>query len=416
MSNGFFIEGNGVQAEQAGSSVGGGGDVNGDGLDDLVISANTVGTRTASAYVVFGKSDGSTISISSLTASTNTGGFRIADAVQIGTYIDQSPRVQIIGDVNGDGLADVSVTQIDRTVVVFGKNDGSTVSASAIAAGTSSAGFVIQGVAADGRMGFLTHVGDMNGDGLDDMALNTEQGRSYIVFGQTGASAVQLSAPSLNKFVPISNEAGSVSQATITAAGDVNGDGFADLIIGVPTADPAAGVNTGKSYVIFGGFSDVTSSVFQISNGDAIGTTGNDTLTGDAGANQLVGADGNDTLIGNGGADVIYGGKGNDLIVLNESNIAMLAKNTGNVSQGIGRIDGGNGIDTIKLDGTSVVLDLTAIRNQAIDDIDRINLNGNGSAAKMGLLDVIHLASENNNFNTTNGWTVTSTGGAAGWG
>eukprot|EP01034_Spumella_vulgaris_P029873 gene29872-36999_t len=271
MSNGFFINGDGPQTM---GSVGGGGDVNGDGLADLVV-AGTFGKVGGSAYVVFGKANGSTLSVSGLTAAAGTNGFKITDAVQgLETLgVDQTPKIQMLGDVNGDGLDDVSVTQYDRAVVVFGKADGSSVSVSAIAAGTSSEGFVVKGSSAlDGYMGFLSNVGDVNGDGLDDLAVNSSQGRSYLVFGQTGNTAVDLTIPDLNKFVPIANQINpkgtvqsAMGQAMITAAGDVNGDGFADLLVGVPKSDPS-GANTvteGRSYVVFGGFSEVSSLVMN---------------------------------------------------------------------------------------------------------------------------------------------------------
>ena len=87
--------------------------------------------------------------------------------------------------------------------------------------------------------------------------------------------------------------------------------------------------------------------MMRTANGDAIGTTGADTLTGTSGANQIVAGDGNDTLVGAGGADVLYGGRGNDTLVVNGSNITALATNNGNAAQAIARIDGGSGTDTL---------------------------------------------------------------------
>jgi hypothetical protein len=199
-------------------------------------------------------------------------------------------------------------------------------------------------------------------------------------------------------------------------AGDVNGDGFGDLLVGVATTDTTtAQVGAeGRTYVIYGGFSEITNSVIQTSNGDAVGTTGADTLTGTSGNNQLVAGAGNDTLIGGGGADVMYGGSGNDVFVLNADNVAMLARNTGNGAQAVARIDGGNGIDTIRQNNAN--MDQSVIRNLALNDIDRFDLNGTSNTLKMGKLDVISLATENNNFNTTNGWLASTSGGATGWG
>ena len=85
----------------------------------------------------------------------------------------------------------------------------------------------------------------------------------------------------------------------------MNGDGFADLIIGALGAESAGGANDeGESYVVFGG--NFTGAVTHL------GGTGDDTLTGTAAAETFVGGTGNDTLIGKGGADAFQGGAGDD--------------------------------------------------------------------------------------------------------
>jgi Ca2+-binding RTX toxin-like protein len=118
---------------------------------------------------------------------------------------------------------------------------------------------------------------------------------------------------------------------------------------------------------------------------DQLGTAGDDVLTGSAVAETLVGGAGNDTLIGNGGADVLYGGAGDDVFVLNADNVAKLA--LGVTDGRLARIDGGSGIDTLRLDGENILLDLTAIANQGgstpgsssrIESIERIDITGSG--------------------------------------
>jgi Ca2+-binding RTX toxin-like protein len=341
--------------------------------------------------------------VSDLTAAGNSYGFQITDAAQTvsstGVTLaapDNMPSVQLLGDVNGDGLADIGVTMFDRAVVVFGKTTGAAVSASAVAAGTdTTSGFVINGISRNAGFGFLSDAGDINGDGLSDMVVNTTGSQAYIVLGQTGTTAVSLDLPSVQKVIPITTESLNAVQAMARSAGDVNGDGFDDLIITDVLADPSGSVaDAGKAYIVYGGFSEVTASVFQVSNGDVIGTSGADTINGTSAANQLVGGAGNDLITGNGGADVMYGGRGDDVFVLNASNVAMLAANSGNTSQGVARINGGNGIDTIQLDSAS--LDLSQVRNAVIDGIERFDLNGNGSSLKLSARDVIDLSKDNN--------------------
>jgi hypothetical protein len=206
--------------------------------------------------VIFGKTGGSAVDLSAIAA--GCGGFVING--QCGA--DVSGRsVSSAGDVNGDGLADLIVgaeqsdpaagSNAGRGYVVFGQTGSSAVDLSAVAAGTG--GFVINGqCAADYSGRSVASAGDVNGDGLADLIVGAygsdpsgqlDAGRSYVVFGQTESSAVDLSAVAagIGGFVINGQCAGDRSGRSVSPGGDVNGDGLADLIVGAPYSDPLAG-------------------------------------------------------------------------------------------------------------------------------------------------------------------------------
>ena len=146
--------------------------------------------------------------------------------------------------------------------------------------------------------------------------------------------------------------AGSHAGATAFGAGDLNGDGFADLVIG----DTA-----GHQYVVYGGPQFITQTFV---NGKTLinGTSGDDTLTGTDSAEAIVGGTGNDVIDGKGGADVLLGGDGNDAFIFGA---AMARSNT------FLKVDGGAGYDKIELhDG--VTFDLSAIMNLGADRVANI--------------------------------------------
>jgi Ca2+-binding RTX toxin-like protein len=311
-------------------SVASAGDVNGDGYADLIIGAYQAdpnGSGSGSSYVVFGKAAGftSTINLSSL---NGTIGFRL-DGVAANDYSGRS--VASAGDVNGDGYADLIIGAYQAapngsgsgsSYVVFGKANGFT-SAINLSSLDGGSGFRLDGVAAGDFSGIsVASAGDMNGDGYADLIIGafpaapngSGSGSSYVVYGKASGFSSSINLSSLNGTAGFRLDgvaAGDSSGWSAASAGDVNGDGLADLVIGAPYASPN-GRHSGSSYVYL---SPATSGATYRGTtlADSLhGTSSGDSMNGNAGNDTLSGGAGNDTIDGGAGNDLLDGGTGND--------------------------------------------------------------------------------------------------------
>ena len=285
-SNGFLLE----AAEPGfgiGASVSVAGDMNGDGIDDLIIGGRGGYERTGHSYVVFGSSSAFPAAIS-LGDLDGIDGFRI-DGETIGDF--SGFPVSAAGDVNGDGFDDVIVAARHggsailqgESYVVFG-NGAAFPSVFSLADVNGANGFRIGGTEGGPRSGFsVSAAGDVNGDGFDDVIVGAPSGNelglhnagtSYVLFGAADGfpAAVPLSyLDGENGFRLDGFFAFGGSGTAVSAAGDVNGDGVDDLIIGVPGSDYNGELLPGEAHVVFGSTSGFPASLSQ---GDLDGTNG----------------------------------------------------------------------------------------------------------------------------------------------
>ncbi|HXH55156.1 MAG TPA: integrin alpha [Gammaproteobacteria bacterium] len=268
-TNGVVINGAAAN-DRSGFAVASAGDVNGDGFDDLLISApgNGCAPAVGSTYLIFGHAGawGSPLALGSL---NGTNGI-VINGVVGGDWGGWS--VASAGDVNGDGFDDLLISApelcssaVGSTYLIFG-HAGAWSSPLALSSLNGANGVVINGIAAGDRSGIaIARAGDMNGDGIDDLVIGGAAGASlggffqagstYLIFGHRGAWSSPLMLGDLNgtKGVVINGvTAGEEGGRFVASAGDLNMDGINDVMIGDFLASPGGAVEAGSTYLIFG--------------------------------------------------------------------------------------------------------------------------------------------------------------------
>jgi FG-GAP repeat/RTX calcium-binding nonapeptide repeat (4 copies) len=514
-------------ADRSGSSVSGGGDINGDGFADLVVgahfasAANNAKTRAGDGYVVFGAAslpnaidlrflgsagvtiygsetqdrNGTSVHIvgdvngdgyddfmlgapgadaSGNSKSSSGDSYMIFGGPSLPTVVDLNNLgslgiafygaeandesgffVSGAGDMNGDGYHEFVIgarfadafnnlkSGAGDCYVIWGKADWSTASTIDLA-NLGSVGMTIYGADTGDRAGFsLDAAGDVNGDGFDDLLIgaytadglgNSRQnaGDSYVIYGQNTLPATlnlaTLGSAGITIYGVDPNDLGGTS---VSSAGDVNGDGYDDLVIGAFNGDGASNsqVNSGDTFVVFGGpsipntlnlsslgangitlfgaeaadLSGISVSGVGDVNGDgfddfligAHNADAFDNLKTYAGESYLVygsnstgaithpGTPNSEVLTGTASADVINGAQDDDELISNGGADVLLG-GQGNDSIVISslafrRVVGGTGSDTLKILANNLTLDLTSIPDNRIQEIESIDLTGSGS-------------------------------------
>ncbi|MFO0826756.1 MAG: FG-GAP-like repeat-containing protein [Phycisphaerales bacterium] len=270
-----------------GAAVASAGDVNGDGFADVVVGAPRYDNGSADegrAYVFLGTSVGLSAS-PAWTAEPNILGAHFGAAVASA------------GDVNGDGFDDVIIgapelaaTQSDegRALVYLGSASGL----------SPTANWTAESNQVGARFGTsVSSAGDVNGDGFDDIIVGaylfdggqTDEGRIVVYYGSaTGPSH----APS---WMAETDQAGANIGVSVASAGDVNGDGFGDIVAGAFGYDVSL-PNEGRAYVFEGSATGLGTEPAWTARGNQAGAffgtsvAGAGDVNGDGASDVIVGA------------------------------------------------------------------------------------------------------------------------------
>lgn len=354
-----------------GEIVSGAGDFDNDGYADFMVSYTT-GVNTGEVMMFMGDN-----------ASVNFD--NIADAVHtftgIGTDGNDVPIMKM-GDINGDGISDIGIadTMSNLIHILYGGGSTDTNLSDGVNAGqgftifNSGPGEVVSGGSA----------GDFNGDGYDDGVFIVRDGSIadvFVVYGRPGASGMLDTQSLYNNDAAAFHGVYNIGHTgtfnfEVSTAGDANGDGFDDILIGTPDEDGGDG-----AVAVLYGRNDSA----QSADGQMVHIAGQTTVLNDVVANannqHLVGNNASNTMQANGFAGIdMRGGAGDDTMVINNTMI--------------GNLDGGGGVDKIEFFGPGQTLDFANMGSEKISGIEKIVMNGNNQTVTLGLDDIFRLMQE----------------------
>ena len=283
------------EEDYAGGSVESAGDFNGDGRPDLALGASGMWNGSVASgglYVLFTAED-----------TLPEGSLAQADVRLLGEreYDKAGSGAEGAGDVDGDGYDDVIAGGLG--VDTAGETAGAAFvvhGGGAMSGALADAGDVLLGESeGDWAGGAVAGIGDTDGDGLADLLIGAHYndhstGAAYLVLGGSGTEGSL--ADARRKLV--GELRGVQAGSSVDAAGDVNGDGLADMLVTAPLDSTADEYAVGAGYLVYGGADDAGTASLADADAKLVGE--------EAGAGYVV-LRGDMDLNGDGGADIVVG-------------------------------------------------------------------------------------------------------------
>lgn len=369
-----------------GTSVSAAGDVNGDGFGDLVVGApyyDNATTDNGSVFVYHGSPIGVTIVWNLKLDGTQTNqfyGFSVAGA----------------GDVDGNGIRDVIIGAPGFDKLNF-QNCGAAYVLPGSTLGLANFPAVLEGKQAEAQMGYsVASAGDVNGDGYNDVIVgaikqtngHVNEGAAFVYYGDDKGIDNK-------KWLMVeSDDPGAMMGFSVSSAGDVNGDGFSDIIVGAPLFHNKPGSSEGAAFVYYGsnqgpqvqGHLRIKGLQPDAHFGSAVASAGD--INGDGYSDVVIGAPDHDAGKLNEGAAFVYDGSFAGIVTLNPHMVDsdFTSARMGVSVAGAGDVNG-DGYSDVVIGLTDFNLEVSGIFNNSIDGGAAFVYQGNlgGSKHRNGL-------------------------------
>jgi hypothetical protein len=307
--DGINLTGVKIESNQAtasfGQSVAGAGDVNDDGYSDVIVGAPSFTgdlENEGAAFIYMGSSEG----ISTIASA-------ILEGNKSNSYFGAS--VAPAGDVNADQFNDILVGAYFYENIL-GNDMGAVFVYSGDYTGIKpSPATTILGTKIGGKFGYaVSSAGDLNGDGYSDIVVgspnyNNGTGAINIYLASSKGEGISAQSPTILEGDQVGAEFGS----SVACAGDVNGDGFSDIIVGEPGRDNAGKLREGWAHVYFGSVNGtvkakslITSNQAEAELGASVASAGD--VNGDGFSDIIVGAPSYDNALIDQGVALVFHG------------------------------------------------------------------------------------------------------------